>query len=341
MSDILIIGAGAVGCATAMELVQRGANVTLVDRAEAGKEASWAGGGILFPLLPWKYREEVNRLAQAGMADYPAMIEELLTTGIDPEYVVSGMLVHPPFELETARRWCTTHGMQAELQDDKLWLPQVSQVRNPRLLQAMRCWLENRGVRFIEHSEVSALEVEAGRITAVRAAELSLQADHYILASGAWSRLLLGDYAVKRQLKPMRGQMLLYEMPAGTLQQIHYWSDFYLVPRRDGHILAGSTVEDVGFDKSTTASAAHELAEKATRLLPALADTAPVRHWAGLRPGSPDNIPLIGRHPALENLWLNTGHFRYGVTMAPASAKLLANLLAGETPFLDVSAYRP
>ncbi|HEY3326308.1 MAG TPA: FAD-dependent oxidoreductase [Novimethylophilus sp.] len=340
MSDIVIIGAGVVGCMTAMELAVRGANVMLVDRADAGGEASWAGGGILFPLLPWRYREEVNRLALAGAAGYPALAAELhAATGIDPEYSVSGMLVHPPCDMAVAQSWCAAHDMTAELQEDKLWLPQVAQVRNPRLTQALRRWLQEHGVRLLEHTEVSGLKIAGNRVAAVQAGAEMLAADDVVVTAGAWSRPLLGEHAAALDFKPMRGQMLLYEMPAGLLQHIHYQDDFYLIPRRDGHILAGSTVEDVGFDKSTTATAARELHQKAVALLPQLHGRQPVRHWSGLRPGSPDNIPAIGRHPVLKNLWLNTGHFRYGVTMAPASSRLIASLLAGKAPFMDASPY--
>jgi glycine oxidase len=114
--------------------------------------------------------------------------------------------------------------------------------------------------------------------------------------------------------------MLLYKLESQAFSEILYREDFYLIPRRDGHVLAGSTVEDVGFDKSATAEVAETLARKAVELMPLLKEASLMRHWSGLRPGSPENIPLIGRHPEVENLYLNTGHFRYGVTMAPASA---------------------
>lgn len=340
MSDVIIIGAGAVGSLTAMELVRRGLSVTLVERAEPGKEASWAGGGILFPLLPWHYREEVNRLALAGAAGYPALVSELhASTGIDPEYIASGMLVHQPADMPLAQQWCASHGLTAEVRNGDLWLPQVAQVRNPRLLQAVLAWLKSHDVRILEQAEVGSFKVEDNRITSMRAGKETLAAENVVVTAGAWSRPLLGQYAASLDFKPMRGQMLLYKMPPGLIQHIHYQNDFYLIPRRDGHILAGSTVENVGFDKSTTEVAARELHQKAVALLPQLRDHQPVRHWSGLRPGSPNNIPAIGRHPLLENLWLNTGHFRYGVTMAPASSRLIASLMAGEAPFLDTRPY--
>jgi glycine oxidase len=329
MSDIIIIGAGAVGCLTALEMRKRGANVTLVDRGILGAESSWAGGGILFPLLPWRYREEVNQLALAGARQYATLCNALhQSTGIDPEYIVSGMRVMPDYGGEPALRWCESHGIKAELDNGTLWLPEIAQARNPRLLQALRRQLEIDNVTLREQIEVSGFVADQHQIAKLQTTHgEELHADSYILTAGAWSQTILAEHAAHLVVNPMRGQMLLYQMAPDTLREIMYREDFYLIPRRDGHILAGSTVEDVGFDKSTTPKVAQELHQKAVALLPALHGQTPVKHWAGLRPGSPDNIPYIGRHPTLENLWLNTGHFRYGVTMAPASAEKLAELI--------------
>lgn len=329
MSDIIVIGAGAVGCLTALELRRRGATVTLLERGILGAESSWAGGGILFPLLPWRYREEVNQLVLDGAARYAALTSALhQATGIDPEYCISGMRVLPDFGGEAALKWCAAHGVRAELNQDELWLPEVAQVRNPRLLQALRRQLEIDGVTLREQIEVSNFLKTDHQVTALQTAGgENLRADSYVITAGAWSQELLGGQAANLRVSPMRGQMLLYQLAPGTLEQILYREDFYLIPRRDGHILAGSTVEDVGFDKTTTRQAALDLHQKATTLLPALHRQTAIKHWSGLRPGSPDNIPTIGRHPKLENLWLNTGHFRYGVTMAPASAEKMAGLM--------------
>jgi len=325
MRDVMIIGGGVVGCLTAMALTRQGNKVTVIDRGVLGAEASWAGGGILFPLLPWDYSEPVNKLALAGAALYPALAEELIaSTGIDPEYTICGMRVLPHFDAAVAQQWCTAHGISAEIQNEELWLPQVAQVRNPRLIQALRQWLNIHGVVLKEHTEITALQTQADRVHTLQTSEgEKLSAGQYVITAGAWSKPLLGTYALESDLRPMRGQMLLYKLPSGTLQHILYGDDFYLIPRRDGHILAGSTVEDVGYDKSTSPQAAADLKRKAIGLLPALANCNPLAHWSGLRPGSPDNIPIIAKHPALENLWLNTGHFRYGVTMATASAQIL------------------
>lgn len=338
---VVIVGAGAVGCLSAVALVERGWRVSLVERGMLGGEASWAGGGILFPLLPWKYREPVNRLALAGAARHPALCAELLdATGIDPQYLKCGMLALPDFGGAAARQWCQAHGVVAEMRGEALWLPQVAQVRNPRLMQALRARLQGLGVSIHEQTELAPLQAEGGRVAAWRStAGETFAADVFVLTAGAWSRNLLGTHAMSIQIKPMRGQMLLYRLAPGTLPSIMYHDDFYLIPRRDGHILAGSTVEDVGFDKSTTPEAAAELAAKARALLPQLEHAPVLKHWSGLRPGSPDNLPVIARHLEFDNLYLNAGHFRYGVTMAPASAEILARLVCGEAPSAELGAY--
>jgi len=333
MSHVVVIGAGAVGCLSALELAARGWKVTLVDKGALGAESSWAGGGILFPLLPWRYTEPVNRLALVGAAAYAHLSNELLQeTGIDPQYRPCGMLVKADFGGKVALDWCEAQGIRAEMRDGDIWLPDVAQARNPRLMQALRAMLHKRGVRVVEHTELVPLSESGGAIRSWRSADGDqFEADAYVVTAGAWSSKLLGVHAMHVQIKPMRGQMLLYKLEPELLPNILYREDFYLIPRLDGHILGGSTVEDVGFDKSNTDDAMASLAEKASALLPQLADAPIVQCWSGLRPGSPDNVPVIACHPQFDNLWLNAGHFRYGVTMAPASAKILVALMAGET----------
>ncbi|MCE9632765.1 MAG: FAD-dependent oxidoreductase [Methylophilales bacterium] len=325
---IVVIGGGIVGCLTTMALHKNGAQVTLIERAELGAESSWAGGGVLLPLLPWDYTEPVNQLAIRGAAHYPALSEELTAaTGINPEYTVSGLRILAPFNKNAAQQWCAQHKIEFALENDTLWLPHVAQVRNPRLMQALKCWLEMNQIPVIK-AEISPITPNQNRVSQLRTSQgATLSCEDVVVTAGAWSQTILGDYSLDIALKPMRGQMLLYQQPVGLLREILYCDDFYLIPRRDGHILAGSTVEDMGFDKTTTKTAAEALHQKASKLLPALEECSAIQHWSGLRPGSPDNIPVIQRHPQLENVWLNTGHFRYGVTMAPAAAEDLVQLL--------------
>lgn len=350
-TDFLIVGAGAVGLTSAQALLQMGYSVTLVERGQVGQEASWAGGGILSPLCPWDYLEPVTRLAQRGMAMFDdAALMLFASTGIDTEYLHSGMLVLPPFRQQLAMQWCAQHQLDAELvelgdylptqQGPGLLLPEISQVRNPRLLRALRERVALFGGKILEQHEVLSFEMSGDRIAALQTSRGKLSADAYIVTAGAWSKTLLGEHALNMDIRPIRGQILLFKFDTPPFQQILLKESLYCIPRSDGHVLVGSTLEDVGFDKSATAEARADLLQRVREIFPEWRDREPIRHWAGLRPGSPDNIPTIGRHPQIANLYANTGHFRYGVTMSLASAELLLNEIEGEPQPIPTDAYR-
>lgn len=338
--NIVVIGGGVIGLSSACELARSGARVTVLERGRAGAESSWAGGGILFPLLPWDYAEEVTALTELSCQLYPAWIESLRTrSGIDPEYVVSGMQVLPPFDAEKAIAWSGGGGLAMERKGEVLLLPDVAQVRNPRLIKALKRTLESMGVAFIEQAEVAAFRYSGNGVSSVETSQGRFVAERFIVAAGAWTGTLLGELAPHVPIQPVRGQMLLFKGEPGLLRHILLQQGVYLIPRRDGHILVGSTLENVGFDKSVTEEAKTRLWQQALSMFPPLSHAALVRQWAGLRPGSPGNVPVIGRHPQIENLFVNAGHFRYGVTMAPASAKLLANQMLGGVQPIDASPY--
>lgn len=348
---VLIVGGGIAGLASAWELARNGIQVSLLERRQAGQESSWAGAGILSALLPWDYRRPVNRLIQASLALYPAWVDALRKVATtDPEYRQTGMLVLPPFDAQAADRWLNERALgleslPAEIAERLpgatagLWLSHVAQVRNPRILSALRQACEATGVNISEMSQVNGLKTAGIRVSGVVTDAGLWQADDYLLTTGAWSAQLLGSLSPNLPVRPVRGQMLLYQTAPGTLPCIVYRDGGYLVPRADGLILAGSTVEDVGFDKSNTQAADQAIRQFAGDILPSLAGAEPIQHWSGLRPGSPDNIPIIARHPGLANLYMNTGHFRYGVTMAPASAALIADLILARPPKIDASPY--
>ncbi len=351
LSDFLIIGAGAVGLASALELTRRGAQVTLLDRSRAGGESTWAGGGILSPLLPWQYGDAVNALSEYSRALFPDWCarQEALS-GLDAEYRVSGMLVLPPFSQVDALTWCSQHDWRCEAGDstkflptseaqDALWLPDVAQVRNPRLVHVLRGAAIAAGVRIVESAEVTGLVAEHGRISRVNTSKGEFSAAGVVVAAGAWSGTLPGLDALATQVFPVRGQMLLFKLPPESLRTIVLQNGCYLIPRMDGHVLAGSTLERSGFDKSTTEAAKHDLLAFAAGILPALSELVLSRHWSGLRPGSPDNVPTISPYPGYDNLFINSGHFRYGVTMAPGSAMLLADLIEGKHPAIPAAPY--
>jgi len=351
LPDFLIIGAGAVGLASALELARRGARVTLLDRSRAGGESTWAGGGILSPLLPWQYGDAVNALSEYSRALFPDWCARLQAlSGLDAEYRTCGMLVLPPVAQAQAAAWCAQHAWRCEVRgsgdflptainQESLWLPDVAQVRNPRLIQVLRGAAMAAGVHIVESAEVTGLVSEQGRISRVTTSQGDFSAAGVVVAAGAWSGTLPGLEPLARQVFPVRGQMLLFKLPPESLRTIVLQNGRYLIPRLDGHVLAGSTLEWTGFDKSTTESAKHELLAFAVGILPALNERLLARHWSGLRPGSPDNVPVIAPHPGYDNLFINSGHFRYGVTMAPGSAVVLADLIETKTPAIAATPY--
>ena len=339
--EILVVGGGVVGLATAEALLQSGFHVTILERGMVARESSWAGGGILSPLCPWDYPDEVTRLTGCSAMLFSSWARDLhAATGIDPEYQVNGMLILPPFDKAGAQHRCATHAMRMDEEDGGLLLPDVAQVRNPRLAQALRARVEQLGGNIVEQCEVQFVKADGGRVCHLTTSRGEFSAERYIITAGAWSKQVLGEYALQLDIKPIRGQMLLFKFAAPPLPHIVLQDGMYLIPRRDGHLLVGSTLEDVGFDKSTTAEARDSLWQRAQVLLPQLRDMPLVQHWSGLRPASPHNIPTISRHPQLENLYINSGHFRYGVTMAPASVEILLNELNGAAQPFDVAPYR-
>lgn len=358
-TDILIVGAGIMGLLSALELLQQGARVCMLERQGTGQESSWAGGGILSPLYPWRVSEAINRLFAWSHQQYPRWIQEIReATGLDPEWRRSGVLAADAMaERESVEHWAThwgftrqwlDHQATRELEPAAHWqggatlhLPDIAQVRNPRLLAAVRQAVCQRGGIIIEHTTVTGFRHHQTTITGVETPGAVYTADQYVLASGAWSGKLiacLGGNVPQLPVEPVKGQMLIFQTTPGTLKHIILDEGHYLIPRQDGRILVGSTLEYTGFDKSTTETACQQLLAFAHRWLP---DTtiSVEKHWAGLRPGSPEGVPCIGRHPDFDNLYLNCGHFRNGFVMAPASARLLTDLILERPPFTDPQAY--
>ena len=355
----LVIGAGVIGLLTAYKLAGAGLRVTLVETGEPGREASWAGGGIVSPLYPWRYPSAVQALALQAQDAYPQLAAQLLRdSGIDPELYVTGLYWLDVEDEEHALAWAARFGrclrpvpvetVQQNIPalatsfQRALFAPGVANIRNPRLVRALRTALEHmEGVEIRSQQPVQGFVTESGRIVGLRTATGECRADQIVLAAGAWSGELLGTLGLQLPVEPVRGQMVLFKRTPDFLPSMVLARRRYAIPRRDGHILVGSTLEYCGFDKSVTQEGLESLRSSAAELLPELAQAPVVGHWAGLRPGSPDGVPFIGELRDHPGLWLNCGHFRNGLVLAPASCSLLVDLMLGREPSLDPAPYAP
>lgn len=339
----VVLGGGVIGLFSAWRLLDAGFAVTLIDSRRIGGSASWAGGGILSPLPPWRAPPPVWQMAAASLREYPAIAAELgEQTGIDPEWTESGMQVLEleADEADAARRWGAQQGQAvlaaqreyAGVMRSELHLPWVAQVRSPRLLQALAALLRQRGARLVEQAVGARLLRQGTTMSGVTADDGSLyRADCYVLCSGAWTGQLTAGQGAAVPVTPMRGQMLLLQGQPGQLASIVLAGAHYLIPRRDGRILVGSTLESVGFDERLTDAARDTLLAFAHRTAPCTQAMPVIGHWCGLRPASPEGVPLVQRAEFADEVFINAGHFRNGITLAPASARQLVALIANRS----------
>lgn len=329
--DVLVIGGGVIGLATAYELLTAGLRVTLIERGTIGRgSASWAGGGILAPLDPADIDSEWAPLLAESLACYRSWCEKIREkSGIDPEWRVSGLEIHQTRDADAWRAWASAHKLgpvsasASEGAGDDLFIAGVAQVRPPRLLRALVGAVRAAGGIVRESAPVRELMIESDRARGVRLDRERIHADRVVLAAGAWS----GDLSVEAQVEPVRGQMLLFRTRPGTLSRIVLRDRFYLIPRCDGRIVAGSTLEYAGFDDRATEQGRAAILDAAVRMLPALAEAPIEAHWSGLRPAPVDGVPLIGLSRAVRGLMLNCGHHRLGITLAPASARRIVEVM--------------
>jgi len=357
MNKIIIIGAGIIGMLTARILVKAGISVTIIEQGYAGKESSWAGGGIISPLYPWRYSEAVTRLAQWGQRFYPDLLAEIhKNSGIDPEYIQSGLLyLDIEDELAQASDWELKHDYPFQaLSGDALtniepglhpsysqgWFTDnIAQLRNPRLVRSLREDLLSLGVTIEQQTQAQSFVVENSQIKGVITDKDTFYADRVVVAGGAWrSRLLEGLVKIPK-IAAVKGQMIIFKAKPGVVSRIVLSKGRYVIPRKDGRIVMGSTLEFNDFDKTTSADILEELKQEAIRIIPALENYPVEKQWAGLRPGSIDGVPYIGEHPELKNLYLNAGHFRNGVVIGLASCQLLVNQLLGQETIIDPEPY--
>lgn len=358
--DVVVVGGGVIGLLSSYHLAEAGLRVALVESAgQVGRESSWAGGGIVSPLYPWRYSAAVTALAHWSQDFYPRFAEQLLgETGVDPEVHVTGLYWLDLDDEGEALAWALRQGRALSTVDiaevyrqvpvlgegfkRAIHMPGVANVRNPRLVRALRAaLLAMPNVELREHCPVTGFIRVDGQVRGVMTAVGEVRAQRVVLAAGAWSGDVLGQLGLALPVEPVKGQMILYKCAEDFLPSMVLAKGRYAIPRRDGHILIGSTLEYAGFDKTPTDNALESLKASAQELLPTLKDAEVVGHWAGLRPGSPEGIPFIGELPTHPGLWLNCGHFRNGLVLAPASCQLLADLMLGREPIIDPAPYAP
>ena len=367
MVDCLIIGAGVIGLSLAYELARTGMKVRVVDRGEPGREASWAGAGILPPHNLDTAHDAFTRLG--GLSDqlhpewHAALKEE---TGIDNGYRRCGgiYLAHTKADrvalaekIEylqqrsiTAHRLDETELYQLEptlnglTESEKIrtacFLPGEAQLRNPRHLKALVAACLQRDVEISSGVSVNGFDLSKNRIAAVKTSNGTIPADQFCVAGGAWTPLILESLQRRLALKPIRGQMVLFAARQPLFGRVINEGLRYLVPRDDGRVLAGSTEEDVGFENQNTSLAIAELIQFAVRLVEPLSQLPVERTWAGLRPATFDGLPYLGRMPDTENLYLAAGHFRNGIFLSPATAVVLSQLICKASPQIDLAPFR-
>ena len=357
--DITFVGGGITALLSARLFSLAGAKVTIIERHEIGQESSWAGGGILLPLYPWRQADAISQLVIPSIAVYPDLAQSLLeSTGLDPEYIVSGLLMTQLADLDIAQDWCQKYSINSsfasfeqqesfiQINDQSLYLDEIAQVRNPRLIKSLKQDLLQRGVKIVEHCAINKVSIDNNKkITAIASESESFSVNCVVITAGAWSgdlwrQLLADSTAAQADIFPVKGQMLIFDTPENTLDTMVLEKDRYLIPRSDGKILCGSTVEYADFDKSTSEQAKQSLVTFARKLFPALESAPIIHHWAGLRPGTQQGIPYIDKHPEINNLAISAGHFRNGFAMGPASAQLLFELMTNQATTIDSVPYQ-
>lgn len=348
---VLVVGGGVIGCALARRLARAGHAVLVVERDEPGSHATWAAAGMLAPLAEADEPGPFLDLLRASRALHPALAAELREeTGIDVGYRDEGsiLVASEAAEVEALERrhaWQSTAGFPVErltpaeavrqepaLAPDllaALRFPEDHQVDNRLLGRALWRAAERAGARFRTGETVRAVAVEGGRATGVVLdSGERLPAGAVVVAAGSWAGALQG---LPRPLPvtPVLGQLLALRTDPHAFRQVIHSARGYLVPRADGRLLVGATVERVGFREGVTAAGILNLLGTALALAPSLAGAPLLECWSGLRPGTPDGLPILGADPEADRLYHATGHYRNGILLAPITAELLAREIEG------------
>lgn len=353
--DVAIIGGGIIGLTSAYFLAKEGLSVAVYDRSDLGREASWAGAGIVPPGNPERAATPADKLRGIGSRRFPELSAELRElTSIDNGYrICGGIDFLEPEDRDVPDVWraediaferlSLSDAQQleplGEIEGEPYLLPGCAQVRNPRHLRALIAACERVGVELHPNTRVEAWTFDASRITSAQLATgARVTAGRFLLAAGAWSESLLRPLGHSPHVRPVLGQIALLKGP--SCSRVLMLGKRYLVPRADGLTLIGSTEEpEAGFEKRTTAVGIEGLVAFARRTVLALAGATLETSWAGLRPGSPDGLPFIGTVPGWDNAFVACGHFRAGVQLSIGTAQAVTELLTSKPTCVDLAAF--
>ena len=364
-TDVLIIGGGVIGLAIARELHKKGIKrITLLEKGRAGQESSWAAAGMLGPQAEANEDGAFFDMTVESRASYLDFAAELFDeTGVDIELDRAGTLylaftdedvsvVHKRLKWQRKAGLAVEHLSAEEARKaesfispsvrEALFFPNDWQVENRKLLAALRRYAELNGIEIRENSKAERLIVEGGAIIGAETDAGIFLADKTMLATGAWTSLIkLGLAESPLKIDPVRGQIVAFQTARRLFQRVIYSRRGYIVPRMDGRILAGSTSENVGFDKSVTACAAARLREIAVEIAPDISSLPVADQWAGLRPFAADGLPILGEIAGLDGLFIATAHYRNGILLAPLTAKIAADRLTDGTDSKYLNAFGP
>jgi glycine oxidase len=358
-SDIIVVGAGVIGCSVAYELARRGASVQVVDNRGAGRGATQASAGMLAPFIEAAEGSPLLDLAVRSLDLYDAFVDEVrAASGLTFPYQRTGTLEvgvqEKAFDrLQAAAVVVRSRNMAAELLDAQavrqhepaltpavrggLFIPWHGYVAAGELTRALTVSARRHGAQIIEHSRVHRIR-RAGPDIGVDTDRGSLTANAAVLAAGSWTgQVEIEGAALRLPIRPVRGQLLHLEGQGPPLRRVTWGERCYLVPWEDRTLLVGATVEDAGFDERTTVAGVHDLIEAASELVPQIRSATFHAPRVGLRPACDDLLPAIGRSLCIPKLVFATGHYRSGVLLAPVTAKLVGDILIDnrEDPLLD------
>lgn len=359
--DVVVIGGGVMGCASAWLLAEAGLRVRVLERSVPGAEASSAAAGILGAQIEAHGPGPMTELSLASRARWADFAERLrAATGIDVEYRQHGVLqlaydANDLGKLRDRAAWQRSMGLEVDElsgQDIRALEPALAdavagglrfagdaRIDPPRLLQALHFAALRAGARFSTGAYVSRVEIDGARATGVRLEDGSLlSAQHVVIAAGSWSALIGGLPLEAGAVRPARGQIVELTVREPLLRSVVFAPGCYLVPRDDGRILIGSTLELVGYRREVTAKAVRDLLDAALKLAPSLESAAIGKTWSNFRPYTETGRPLLGE-TSISGLVLATGHFRNGILLAPITAEIVRAVISGERPPVDLSAF--